>query len=593
MKQQNPTVLLVPSVTPGNGTGHLRRCLETAQTLATHSDAAILVPRDRPLLSAVDAILDAFPSVDQRSELQTHDITVLDQRETSRAFVDELRKSTLVVGLDEGGPGRGYCDYLVDTFPTLAGASEPNTTVPAARAPRNRRSFSPAEHASILVTFGGEDPAVLTPATCKSLIDGGVGPRRVTAVRGPSAPVWELPSGVELLENQNDLREILHRYDIIITSFGITAFEALSAGSAVLLVNPTRYHTKLSDDAGFPCAGTGQVDQGRLMAAIDDPVEYSRKMARLRGRLASDGWDPEADGLSLLSDALSGLSTDGSSSCPVCRGTAAQAITRFLDRTYFRCSCTGLLYQRSFSDSPRIYDDEYFFAEYQAQYGKTYLEDFQKIKQMARPRLRMISRMIHGTNSLLDVGCAYGPFLDGARERGFECFGTDIAEDAVDYVSTELGISAVRADFTDIDPETVLGRPRFDVLTMWYVIEHFSDLDEVLRKASELLPVGGVFAFSTPNCRGISARASITDFLEQSPADHFSVWSPWIARRVLKRYGFRVRRVRVTGHHPERFPGSGRGAPGFVRGLINIISRAFRLGDTFEVYSVKTGEPST
>ena len=122
---------------------------------------------------------------------------------------------------------------------------------------------------------------------------------------------------------------------------------------------------------------------------------------------------------------------------------------------------------------------------------------------------------------------------------------------------------------------------------MWYVIEHLVDLHRVLRLARELLVDGGVLAFSTPNGTGISARRSLRRFLEQSPGDHYTVWSPRSAREVLRRHGFRIRRTRVTGHHPERFPfAGGRGWWGRAyRVHAGVASRLLRLGDTFEVYA--------
>ena len=58
------TIRLIPSVRPGNGTGHLRRCLETAKSLEENhdADARILIESAGPTLSAVDTILEAYPS---------------------------------------------------------------------------------------------------------------------------------------------------------------------------------------------------------------------------------------------------------------------------------------------------------------------------------------------------------------------------------------------------------------------------------------------------------------------------------------------------------------------------------------------------
>ena len=127
-------------------------------------------------------------------------------------------------------------------------------------------------------------------------------------------------------------------------------------------------------------------------------------------------------------------------------------------------------------------------------------------------------------------------------------------------------------------------------MTLWYVIEHFPDLGSVLAKASALLPQGGVLAFSTPNGRGISARLDLRQFLLHSPGDHFVILSPRSLRRVLAPFGFSLQRVRITGHHPERFPGVlGQAAEkwtGAAR-VLRAVSVLLRLGDTFEAYAVK------
>jgi 2-polyprenyl-3-methyl-5-hydroxy-6-metoxy-1,4-benzoquinol methylase len=280
-----------------------------------------------------------------------------------------------------------------------------------------------------------------------------------------------------------------------------------------------------------------------------------------------------------------------------------------------------MLYRVNLSPQKISYDADYFFDEYRSQYGKTYLEDFAHIKSMGERRLDLIDSLAESlrtrpegdARTLLDVGCAYGPFLQAARERGYRPYGIDVADSAVAYVRDTLGIPARVARLENFDPEQAFGRTRFDVVSLWYVIEHIEDLKHALELLNRLLVPGGVLAFSTPNGRGISGRRNKTRFLEQSPADHVTVWDPRQARRILARFGFVTERVRVTGHHPERFPGvpssaaRGRGGgaggargPGsgkagaraglLARGLAagaGGVSRLFGLGDTFEIYARK------
>ncbi len=238
------------------------------------------------------------------------------------------------------------------------------------------------------------------------------------------------------------------------------------------------------------------------------------------------------------------------------------------------------------------YSDAYFFEDYQKQYGKTYLQDFAHIQGLGRQRLDHLAHVAGPVpgRRILDAGCAYGPFLAAVAEAGHRPFGLDVAEGAVAHVRSALGFPAVRASFLDFRwDEAFPGEARPDVLTLWYVIEHFPDLDAVLRQAGRLLPVGGIFAFSTPNGRGITRRFQPQKFWKESPDDHFSIWNPPNTRSVLARYGFEVLSFRITGHHPERFPGLTRGR-GFLFSTVSLLSRLWGWGDTFEVYARKTKE---
>jgi 2-polyprenyl-3-methyl-5-hydroxy-6-metoxy-1,4-benzoquinol methylase len=254
-----------------------------------------------------------------------------------------------------------------------------------------------------------------------------------------------------------------------------------------------------------------------------------------------------------------------------------------------------MIYLIGFGREDVRYDEGYFFSSYRKQYGRTYLEDFQSIKNSAALRLKRIRGIEPPGLRLLDVGCAYGPFLQAASEQGFRAHGLDVAGEAVRYVREELGIPCGEGDFSaEGGLEQIQGAELgFDIITMWYVIEHFRNCGAVLRRVNALLPRGGIFAFSTPNAAGISARRNRTRFLKNSPRDHHTVWRPRSTAGILRRYGFQLRRVAVTGHHGERFPWPGALAPdSAIASGFSALSRLLRLGDTFEAYAVKQEDPA-
>ena len=128
---------------------------------------------------------------------------------------------------------------------------------------------------------------------------------------------------------------------------------------------------------------------------------------------------------------------------------------------------------------------------------------------------------------------------------------------------------------------------------MWYVIEHFKNLDVVLKKVNAVLKKDGIFAFSTPSGQGVSATTNKDNFYVASPTDHYSIWEPSIANKILKPYGFKVVKIVSTGHHPERFPQikkSGAQKGSIQWNTILKYSEAKKLGDTVEIYCKKIKE---
>jgi 2-polyprenyl-3-methyl-5-hydroxy-6-metoxy-1,4-benzoquinol methylase len=243
-----------------------------------------------------------------------------------------------------------------------------------------------------------------------------------------------------------------------------------------------------------------------------------------------------------------------------------------------------------------VYGKTYFFEDYRKQYGKTYLEDFPHIRELAAERLKTIKKLLGPFTKnplkkkprLLDIGCAYGPFLAAARDEGFDCLGMDPAEDAVQYVQNSLGIPAVRGCFPETElPDTAGG---FDVITLWYVIEHLAEPGKALASICSLLNPGGVLALATPSFSGVTGRFKRRLFLSQSPPDHLIIWKPSIMKKLFTSYGMNLKKISVNGHHPERFPliGTYLGEkPGPLYRFTKTISVLFGLGDGFEAYGKK------
>ena len=606
--------LVLPACEEGRGGGHLFRSISLVKSLREKGADAWLYTG---LKNNAVKIPQEFLTDEETISQKKWTLVILDRYRTETDEVKRWAAIAPVLGIDEG-LSRKDCDFLIDLLPGLPvkdSALQANLCAPSLLdLPKNRRpSFNAHDEKSsvlkILVSFGAEDHAGLTVDTALALKKSGENGFSLSVVLGPlrknnnnDKKILE-QANITVIKNDPgsdfDLKEILVNYDLIITHFGITAFQALHARVPVLLVNPGSYHEKLSRHAGLPSLGiSGNFSRrGAENAEINTHrvtvdsyriiIEKSEKAARLWGL---ENGEP-GEGIKTLSALLLEAKPVVHRHCPLCHAPGSQITDRFPGRTYRLCSCGAIIMDR-LGPSNTEYNRDYFFTEYRKQYGKTYLEDFPKLQKIGENRVRVINSIAElkktgGTPQLLDIGCAYGPFLAAARNGGFDLIGIDPAEDAVNYVKDSLKIKAVQGTFPECLPQLKeeTDNRLFDVITLWYVIEHFEEPGKVLAAINGLLKKGGVLAFSTPSAAGISRLKSPRNFLEKSPADHWTIWNPHRTAAILRRYGFRLKKRVITGHHPERFrPAKKTQKNGR---FFLAISKIFALGDTFEVYAVK------
>jgi 2-polyprenyl-3-methyl-5-hydroxy-6-metoxy-1,4-benzoquinol methylase len=621
-------VLLVPCAEPGKGGGHLTRCVTLLYDLRRRGRSAFLYLENQAHPLVFPLFTEGFCNEERWGNCRAWlisgraaaaeipwEVIVLDRFQTPPEEYALWSSLGPLLGIDEGGDLREDFDFLLDLLPSLPGLSPPNLMDPSLLPLPSKRRSNPnletnpetnPEPASsgklrVLISFGAEDKDRLGPLAAGALEPLG---------EEVDVTLLDPPAGKYIAE----LREHLAEYDLLITHFGLTAFEAVYAGLAVLLVSPGDYHERLAQAAGFFSAGTGPAGISSIPRLLIFRGALNRDFVRgLRQRCAGIaeryGLDkvPRQSLGAFIEDLRPRGNFRRALPCPACGAarnrdktpeespavSAYHVPARFPDRTYRRCPRCGIVYMNRLNEPPIEYAREYFFEFYKKQYGKTYLEDFPNLVAMGKRRLKLISSLLVQGDSelkprLLDVGCAYGPFLKAASDAGFNPVGIEAAGEAAAYVGRELQFPVIQGLFpSETLPE---GGESFSVLTFWYVIEHFREPRLALKEASRLLKPRGVLAFATPSFRGISGRRSCRGFLENSPADHWTVWSPRICRPLLKRAGFKLKKIVVTGHHPERFPLGGvllRKRKGLLYGFVLLLSRFLRLGDSFEVYAVK------
>ncbi|HEY1038691.1 MAG TPA: class I SAM-dependent methyltransferase [Bacteroidia bacterium] len=105
--------------------------------------------------------------------------------------------------------------------------------------------------------------------------------------------------------------------------------------------------------------------------------------------------------------------------------------------------------------------------------------------------------------TILDFGCGTGAFLSVCKQNKWNVFGMEPDPDAREIAKETNGISSA-SSIQDFDQQ--FPGERFDAITMWHVLEHVHDLEELFAFFNQRLKEKGALIIAVPNCSSYDAK---------------------------------------------------------------------------------------
>lgn len=236
-------------------------------------------------------------------------------------------------------------------------------------------------------------------------------------------------------------------------------------------------------------------------------------------------------------------------SCPICFSKKNKKLYPKKYKRIVKCANCGLIYT-----NPRLkkkylkhlYSEDYFRNNKSAHFGyENYLGDENKILTTFNSRIEDIEENV-AKGRLLDVGCATGFFMKAAKDRGWVVEGNEISKFASDYAKKNYKFSIFNEDFLNLPVPKI----KYDLITMWDVIEHFYDPISAVKKASNLLNPDGMLVISTPDVNSIPAKITKDKWIGYKLSDeHLTYFSSKTISALLKSGGFEIVKKKHIGKH--------------------------------------------
>ncbi|MFC1576780.1 class I SAM-dependent methyltransferase [Candidatus Omnitrophota bacterium] len=137
--------------------------------------------------------------------------------------------------------------------------------------------------------------------------------------------------------------------------------------------------------------------------------------------------------------------------------------------------------------------------------------------------------------SLLDIGCSAGFFMASLKKYGWAVSGLDVTEWAVKFARDRLSLDARVGTVEDISFDK-----KFDVITLFQILEHYFDPVGSLKKMIGLLREGGTLVIKGPNLASFDRVWHGKKWLGFHTPYHLYYFTPETYRMMLEKAGFSV-----------------------------------------------------
>lgn len=248
--------------------------------------------------------------------------------------------------------------------------------------------------------------------------------------------------------------------------------------------------------------------------------------------------------------------------CPGCGNDSQKLKFSLTEFNIVECNDCSLLYNRDFLslNEPSNTFSEAYYTEVQSE-GFAHIWEDEKDDPSApiyASGLEIVEG-IAGKGNVLDVGCAFGAFLQVAKGRDWTVEGVELSTYSSKVARDKYGLNVHTGELISAQ----LDREEYDLITFWDVLEHVTDVDAQIKKAASLVKPSGHLILITDSYRSLISFIAKTFYylsfgIIKYPMKKFFIPynSCYFVRedmtKILERHNFKVCHVNGIDHPIER-----------------------------------------
>lgn len=158
-------------------------------------------------------------------------------------------------------------------------------------------------------------------------------------------------------------------------------------------------------------------------------------------------------------------------------------------------------------DMGRYYESEDYISHTDSK-SSVFDKVYQLVKSYTiKQKLQLINSFLSKEKTILDIGCGTGDFITFCKHNGWNITGVEPNKQARNLASIKINSEANKTViFESIESLIKNNSEKYDVITMWHVLEHVPNLEEYISYLKQLLKPNGTLVIAVPNYKSYDAN---------------------------------------------------------------------------------------
>jgi 2-polyprenyl-3-methyl-5-hydroxy-6-metoxy-1,4-benzoquinol methylase len=228
--------------------------------------------------------------------------------------------------------------------------------------------------------------------------------------------------------------------------------------------------------------------------------------------------------------------------CGVCDKNSTKLLYDINHFKVVKCTNCGFVYVNpriADEDLPRLYSSDYFRNK---QFGYLDYESTAYLRKMNFERwykdIKPFLQVEKG--NVLDIGCASGYFLEILRNDGWNVQGIELDPSMISVLK-EKNIPTYTKPIDTFESET-----KYDLITLFDVLEHIPDVHDTFKRLSRLLTPTGIIALITPDADSFQHKLFGKHWFQIKPQEHIHYFSAITLQKAVAPYNLTLQaRIKV------------------------------------------------